>query len=243
MIRKIIHIDEAKCDGCGECVPACEEGALAIIDGKARLVSEVYCDGLGACLSECPQGAITIQEREAAEYDERATHAHLVRRRTAALLEHGGGCPGAQMRSLASPAPLRVSDAPPAASQLRTWPIQLALVPPHAPYLAGADLLLVADCVPFAYADFHRDFLCGRPVLIACPKLDNVAPYAAKLAAIFAAARPRSLSVLHMQVPCCTGIVRLAEAARAASGLHLPLRDVTISIEGEVLSERECATK
>lgn len=233
MLRKIIVIDEEKCDGCGDCAPACQEGAIAIIDGKARLVSEVYCDGLGACLGHCPQGAITIEEREAAAYDEAATHAHLARQQAAAAAQAMGGCPGSRARQLSPAALLEepVSAATP--SQLRSWPVQLALVPAHAPYLAGADLLLVADCVPFAYADFHRDFLRGNPVLIACPKLDNVGPYVDKLAAIFKTARPRSLSILHMEVPCCSGLVHLAAMAMERAGARVPVRDVVVGIEGD----------
>ena len=233
MIRKVITIDEEKCDGCGECVPACEEGAIAIVDGKARLVSEVYCDGLGACLGNCPQGAITMEEREAPDFDEAAVKVHLSRQAAPAT----GGCPGAAMRSVSggngnTPG----SSGATRPSRLASWPVQLALVPPYAPYLAGADVLLVADCVPFAYADFHRDFLQDRPVLIACPKLDNVHPYVEKLAAIIRENNLASLTVMRMEVPCCSGITRLAMTAAEASGKDIPLREVVIGIEGGVLS-------
>ena len=205
--RKIVEIDEVKCNGCGLCVPACAEGAIQIRGGKARLVADVYCDGLGACLGECPQGAIRVIEREAVDFDEEAAKRHV--------------------------ATLRAAPAEPSA--LGNWPIQLRLVPPGAPFLRGADLLLVADCVPFALADFHRRFLAGQPVVIGCPKLDDGQQYVEKLAAILTAAGVKSLTVLHMEVPCCTGLVRIAQAAKQAAGSDVPLRDITVSIRGQVL--------
>ncbi len=204
--RKIVQIDLEKCDGCGLCLPSCAEGAIQVIDGKARLVSDVYCDGLGACLGECPQGAIAIVEREAEAFDEQAAHAHVA----------------------------AMPDEEPSA--LGNWPLQLHLVPATAPYLQNADLLLVADCVPFALADFHRRFLRGRPVVIGCPKLDDGEAYVAKLVSILTLASIRSLTVVHMEVPCCQGLVRIAQAALAATGAQVPLEDVTISIRGRVLN-------
>jgi Pyruvate/2-oxoacid:ferredoxin oxidoreductase delta subunit len=201
--RKIVEIDETRCNGCGLCVPSCAEGAIQIVDGKARLVSDVYCDGLGACLGECPQGAISVVERDAAAFDEAAAHRHV--------------------------AALR------APSALGNWPIQLHLVPPGAPFLLHADVLLVADCVPFALADFHERYLRGRPVVIACPKLDNTQPYVEKLAAMLTHSSIRSLTVVHMEVPCCMGLVRIAQAARQAAGVDVPLDEVVISTRGEVL--------
>jgi Pyruvate/2-oxoacid:ferredoxin oxidoreductase delta subunit len=248
--RKIIEIDEEKCDGCGQCATACAEGAIQIRDGKARLVADVYCDGLGACLGECPQGAIRVIEREAADFDEEAAKHHVATLRTApAESSLPCGCPGSAVRNLklevlASPAAARGAvagrdnmgnDVPAEPSALGNWPVQLRLVPPNAPFLRGADLLLVADCVPFALADFHRRFLVGRPVVIGCPKLDDGQQYVEKLAAILSASGARSLTVVHMEVPCCTGLVRIAEAAKQAAGSDVPLRDVTISIRGEVL--------
>ena len=247
-MRKVVVIDEAKCDGCGECVTSCAEGAIAVIDGKARLVSEMYCDGLGACLGHCPQGAITIEERDAPAFDDAATQNHLgtLRRAQAAtalrVTETLHQCPGSMMRSLDRPAATAPTAHPPMGgvpSELRNWPIQLALVPPMAPYLQGAELLLVADCVPFAYADFHRRFLQDRPVIIGCPKLDQMDAYAKKLTEIVRVAKPKSLSVVHMEVPCCSGFTRLAQYALQAAASGIPLTDVTIGIRGEILDTVE----
>ena len=247
-MRKVVVIDEAKCDGCGECVTSCAEGAIAVIDGKARLVSEIYCDGLGACLGHCPQGAITVEEREAAAFDEAATQKHLnaLKHAQAAtalrVTETPHQCPGSMMRNLGRPAAAEPTAHAPIGSmpsELRNWPVQLALVPPMAPYLQGADLLLVADCVPFAYADFHRRFLRDRPVIIGCPKLDQMDAYAKKLTEILRVANPKSLSVLHMEVPCCSGFTRLAQYALQAAASDVPLTDVTIGIRGEVLDTVE----
>ncbi len=244
--RKIVEIDEAKCNGCGECVPSCAEGAIQIVDGKAKLVSDVYCDGLGACLGTCPQDAIRIIEREAVPFDEKAAHRHvetLQAPRTKPAASHG--CPGAAVRDpRLNVAPSRGQqpaastqddqvDGPPSA--LGNWPVQLHLVPPNAPFLRNAELLLVADCVPFAYADFHRRFLKGRPVVIGCPKLDDAQFYVEKLSHILTQSAVTRITVVHMEVPCCTGLVRIAEAAIAKSGRNIPLGDVAISIQGEVL--------
>ncbi len=244
-MRKVVVIDEAKCDGCGECVTSCAEGAIAVIDGKARLVSEVYCDGLGACLGHCPQGAITVEEREAAAFDEAATqkHLHTLRHRQASpalrVTETSHQCPGSMMRSLERPAATSHAPVGSMPSELRNWPVQLTLVPPMAPYLQGADLLLVADCVPFAYADFHRRFLKDKPVIIGCPKLDQMDAYAKKLTEVVRVAKPKSLSVLHMEVPCCSAFTRLAQYALQAAASDIPLTDVTIGIRGEVLDTLE----
>ncbi len=247
-MRKVVMIDETRCDGCGECVTSCAEGAIAVIEGKARLVSEIYCDGLGACLGRCPQGAITIEERDAPAFDEAATQKHLrtLRRPQAAtalrVAETLHQCPGSMMRSLDRPAAAEPTAHAPMGSvpsELRNWPIQLTLVPPMAPYLQGADLLLVADCVPFAYADFHRRFLKDRPVIIGCPKLDQMDPYAKKLTEIVRVAKPKSLTVLHMEVPCCSGFTHLAQYALQASASDVRLSDVTIGIRGEILDTVE----
>ncbi len=245
-LRKVIEIDEAKCDGCGECVTSCAEGAIAIVDGKAKLVSETYCDGLGACLGRCPQGAITIEEREAAEYDEAATQEHLKRIGRAPVAAHpqaapvpqpaAHACPGSMMRTFAAlrgPAGSRsAADMP---SELTNWPIQLMLVPPQAPYLQGADILLTADCVPFALANFHQRFLRGRPVIIGCPKLDQADFYVKKLAQIIHIARPKSISILRMEVPCCSGLTRIAQMAVNAAEASTRLEEVVVGIRGDVL--------
>jgi Pyruvate/2-oxoacid:ferredoxin oxidoreductase delta subunit len=246
--RKIAQIDETKCNGCGLCVHSCAEGAIQIIDGKARLVSDVYCDGLGACLGECPQDAIAIIERDAAAFDEAAAHRHVaqLRQPQAAVGAPRGGCPGSRVQDLRlnvlpasapSTSPRHGAEKAPAPSALTNWPIQLRLVPPGAPFLQGADVLLVSDCVPFALADFHERYLQGRPVLIACPKLDDTQRYVEKLVAMFQLASIRSLTVVHMEVPCCLGLMRIAEAARQASGVDVPLNEIVISTRGNVLRE------
>jgi NAD-dependent dihydropyrimidine dehydrogenase PreA subunit len=229
-LRKIVRIDEEKCNGCGICIPACVEGALQIIDGKARLLSEKYCDGLGACLGECPEGAITIEEREAEEFDEEATEHHLE--------ELPCGCPSSTVaqfeRREAEGSATRDNACQP--SMLGHWPVQLALVPPTAHFLKGADLLLVADCVPFAYAGFHQGFLRDHALLVACPKLDDFRAHQEKLADILLYSQPKSLTVLHMEVPCCSGLTHMAKEAIRVSGRDVPLREVTIGIKGDLKS-------
>jgi NAD-dependent dihydropyrimidine dehydrogenase PreA subunit len=230
-VRNIVKIDEEKCNGCGACIIACAEGALELIDGKARLVSEKYCDGLGNCL-HCPEGAITIEQREAEDFDEAAVAEHL----ETAEAEAGPACncavanePRVFAGEPATPA------AAPTPSRLGHWPVQLALVPPTAPFLNGADLVLAADCVPFACADFHREFLGeGRALLVACPKLDDFPAHQARLNAILKQADIKSLTVVHMEVPCCSGVVYMARQAILASGKNIPMRDVTITTRGEV---------
>jgi NAD-dependent dihydropyrimidine dehydrogenase PreA subunit len=233
--RKIIKIDEEKCDGCGACVPACVEGALQIIDGKARLVSETYCDGLGACIGECPQGAITIEEREAQEFDEEAVRHHWEAERDGEA-ELPCGSTSAAVTQFEGPEATRIAlkNAIPYQSALGHWPVQLTLVPPTAPFLQGADLLLVADCVPFAYASLHNDFLRGHAVLVACPKLDDFQAHQIKLADILRQSQVKSLTVLYMEVPCCSGLVHIARQAIRLSGKDIPLREVTIGIRGDL---------
>lgn len=228
-IRKIITIDGEKCDGCGLCEEACHEGAIRIVDGKARLVSEAYCDGLGDCIGECPRGAITIEEREAVSYDADAVEKRLAGARG----PQAGGCPGAAARSLVTPA----SSGPAAGvpSQLGHWPVQLKLVPVTAPFLKGADLLVTADCVPFAFADYHRKYLSGRAVIVGCPKLDDIQFYYEKLKSILAEARPRSITVLRMEVPCCGGIGQVVTRARNEVLPTADLRIITIGIRGDEL--------
>ena len=237
VLRKIIRIDEEKCTGCGDCVPACAEGALQIIDGKARLISERYCDGLGACLGECPQGAIIIEEREADDFDEEAVERHLHRGREAEG-DTACGCPSATVASFerhdaAGAGPEEAASQP---SMLGHWPVQLALVPPGAPFLQGADVVLAADCVPFAHAGFHRDFLRDRALLVACPKLDDYHAHLRKLTEILRQSDVRSLEVVHMEVPCCSGLVHMAKQAIAAAGKDVPLSEVTVGVRGDLLS-------
>jgi ferredoxin len=234
-IRKIVMIDEEKCDGCGNCVIACAEGALQIINGKAKLISENYCDGLGVCLGECPQGAITIEEREAEEFDKAAVKQHLKEKET--VTEHlPCGCPSVavsqfERREVRETAAAATGYQP---SMLRHWPVQLTLVPPNAPFLQGADLVLSADCVPFAYAGFHGDFLRAHSLLVACPKLDDFEAYLKKLTSILRSAEVKSLTVVHMEVPCCSGLVHMAKQAIRLSGKDIPLKEVTIGIRGEL---------
>ena len=236
--RKVIKIDEEKCDGCGVCVPACVEGALQIIDGKAKLVSETYCDGLGACLGECPQGAITIKEREAEDFDEEAAKHHL-EAKSHAEAKLPCSCPSITVTQFdrSEVTAIALEDAIPLQSMLGHWPVQLTLVPPTAPFLQGADLLLVADCVPFAYAGLHNDFLKDHAVLVACPKLDDFQAHQLKLTEILRQSPVNNINVLHMEVPCCSGLVHMAKQAIVLSGKDIPLEDVTIGIRGELKNQ------
>ncbi|MFH0731668.1 MAG: 4Fe-4S binding protein [Candidatus Omnitrophota bacterium] len=235
--RKIINIDESKCNGCGLCVPNCQEGALKIVNGKARLVSEVFCDGLGACLGHCPQGAITIEEREAKAFDEKKVKDHL-----AASKPLECGCPGTKVMQFkkAHPVPLASlgygagSPKQAAQSQLNQWPVQIKLVPAHAPYLQDADLLIVGDCVPFAYADFHEELLKGKVLLVGCPKLDDAEYYKEKVADIFKHNNIKSITCVHMEVPCCFGLINIAKEALGISGKNIPIKEITIGIQGDI---------
>ncbi len=278
MKREIIRIDDEKCNGCGLCIPNCPEGALQVIDGKARLVSDLFCDGLGACIGHCPEGAITIEEREAGDYDERrvmenvARHGeNTVKAHLEHLRDHGqhdymkeaisylvekdlgvpeefrgavgaakqapvAGCPGCQVvdfretEKSAEPA-----DSVPVVSELRQWPVQIMLVPASAPYLQNADLLITADCVPFAYAGYHRDFLRGKVLLVGCPKLDDAAYYREKLTEIFKLNDIRTITVVQMEVPCCFGLMKIVKAALAAAEVEVPVENVVIDVKGERL--------
>jgi len=235
-VRKIVNIDEEKCNGCGACIISCAEGALQIIDGKAKLISETYCDGLGACLGKCPQDAITVEERVAEDFDEAAVEARAQAEK-AAEEKPRFACPSAGVKQFAmkggtaSP-PVPVAEA--IESRLHHWPVQLALVPPTAPFLKEADLVLAADCVPFAYAGFHRDFLGDNTaLLVACPKLDDFAAHQKKLTEVLRQAGIKSLTVLHMEVPCCSGLVHMAKQAILASGNVVPFREITIGVQGD----------
>ena len=233
--REIVRIDEEKCNGCGLCVPSCAEGALQIIDGKAKLISETYCDGLGACLGECPQGAITIDERVAEEFNEEAVKRHLEEKQPEQE-ELPCGCSSATIQQIdrqeAAEATLSAERHP--QSTLTHWPVQLTLVPPTAPFLQGTDLVLAADCVPFAYAGFHQDFLRNHSLLVACPKLDDFQAHLDKLSDILHHSGVKSLTVVHMEVPCCSGLVHMAKQAMQLSGKDIPFKEITIGINGEV---------
>ncbi len=268
MLRKVVQIDEARCDGCGQCIPSCAEGAIALVGGKARLSADALCDGLGACLGECPRGAITVIEREAAAFDEEEVKAHLARQgrapghraphaaRLASVAParprllvvsetgpSGGGCPGSRSTTLArkrlAVAPGVGAPSPGAGqrpSRLCHWPVQLHLVPIEAPYFHGADLLVAADCVPFAYAGFHEELLDGRALVVGCPKLDDNRAYAEKLAHIFARNDIRSVTVARMEVPCCGGIALAVREGLGASGKAgaIPVRDAVVSVTGDL---------
>ncbi len=274
--RQIIRIDESLCNGCGQCVPACAEGALEIVDGKARVVAELLCDGLGACLGECPEGALVVEVREADEFDEAAVEIRLRELGRPSLAasghdhsahagpahadhDHTGharpgraeapappsvhmGCPGSLARELRQSEALDEPSADanpserPSESLLQNWPVQLGLVNPHAPFLRHADLLIAADCAPTAYRLFHEDFLQGRSLVIACPKLDDAQAHLEKLAVLFQTAQPRSISVVRMEVPCCAGLVAIAQKAAAEAGIDTPIQEIVIGVGGECLT-------
>jgi ferredoxin len=277
--RKIIKIDEDKCNGCGLCMPNCPEGALQIIDGKARLVSDLFCDGLGACIGYCPQGAIHIEEREAEKYDEKRVMDNIVKLGKNTIIAHlkhlkehnefaylkvamdylvtkgikirpgdltdtvaSGpcGCPGSKISQKApedtQKSARHLSEKHPThISRIGTWPVQLKLVPAFAPFLSGADILIAADCVPFAYADFHEDLLKDKVLLVGCPKLDDAVYYKEKIAQIIANNDIKSITHAHMEVPCCFGFLSVIKDAIARSGKKIPFSDVTISIKGDRL--------
>lgn len=268
MLREIVTIDEDLCNGCGLCVPACQEGALRIVNGKARLVADRLCDGLGACLGKCPQGAIRIERRQAAAFDETAVAANLQAGEQRAEHPRPAPCPSARVRVFASAAPQHdkgcpgsalaqfagkqgVSGAAPPAdrgaqpgqpSALSHWPVQLRLLPPTAPVLRRARLLVAADCVPVACAGFHAQMLSGRAVVIACPKLDDTRGYVEKLEAMIRANDLADITVAHMEVPCCTGILHAVLEARCRAGRQISINDVIVSTRGQVLARRRIAT-
>ncbi len=251
VVRKIIKIDEDKCDGCGLCIPSCEEGALQIVDGKARLVKDIYCDGLGNCLGECPQDAIELIEREAEPFDEKAVEEHLkniqqnVEKTEEELpVENMVSCCGGSLekklavqekgheQNKAEGAATADVNAP--EPELAHWPVQLHLVNPQARFLKNADLLIAADCVPFAYADFHRAFLAERSLLIGCPKLDDVDAYHKKLVEIFKQNDLKSITLVHMEVGCCFGMSKLVKSALQEAGVDTPLEEIIVGVDGSI---------
>lgn len=276
MKRKIIHIDEGKCNGCSLCIPNCPEGAIQIIDGKARLVSDLMCDGLGACLGHCPEGAITIEEREAEAYDEAKVMANIVKAgpntikahlehlrdhqqmdylavAVGYLAEHGianpmakatvsgavhTGCPGSRAMALKTKPQAEETATGTRPSQLTHWPIQLHLLGPQAPHYQGSDLLLAADCTAFALGDFHKDYLKGKTLAIACPKLDvEQEVYVEKIQMLIDVARINTLTVMIMQVPCCGGLLRLAQKAAAQAKRKVPIKCVVVGLDGGIIRE------
>lgn len=258
MIRKIIHIDKEKCNGCGLCASACHEGAIGMVDGKAQLLREDYCDGLGDCLPACPTGAITFVQREAAAYDEAAVKEHLKNREAASVkpavsADHTApvfsGCPGSRMRSMqrkntentstgsntaSGTASNTVTAGNAPESQLTQWPVQIKLAPTNTPYFDNARLLIAADCTAFAYGNFHEKFIKNHITLIGCPKLDDV-DYSEKLTEIIRNNNIRDISIVRMEVPCCGGIVMAVQNALKQSGKMIPWQVVTISVDGEIM--------
>ncbi|MCL5408530.1 MAG: 4Fe-4S binding protein [Candidatus Omnitrophica bacterium] len=277
MKRKIIKIDHEKCNGCGLCIPNCPEGALQIIDGKVRLISDLFCDGLGACIGHCPQGAITIEERESEAYDEKKVMGNIIKQGKNVIkahLEHllahnekelfnqaisflkeknmeipinkkmmhkgmhPSGCPGAQMVDMRENQKEQVEETGKRISQLRQWPVQLHLVSPSASYFKNADVLLCADCVAYAVGDFHENFLKGKSIAVACPKLDEgLEEYVEKIKDLVEQAHINTLTVVIMEVPCCMGLLRLAQQATSSVKRKIPLKQIVVSIKGEILSE------
>jgi NAD-dependent dihydropyrimidine dehydrogenase PreA subunit len=262
MIRKIVQIDQDRCNGCGLCVPSCAEGAIKMINGKAVLSADNLCDGLGACLGECPQDAIRIIERDADEFDEAEVQKHLKESGKVPAHGHshhdhhdhhegkhhgghhghghhghgghGGGCPGSRAMSFEQKPAEAAAESGSRQSMLGQWPVQLNLVSTSAPYFQDADLLIAADCVPFAYADFHKDYLAGKAVVVGCPKLDDNQFYTQKLTELFRNSSLKSITVMKMEVPCCGGIAMAARQALAASGKEIPYTEVTVGIRGEI---------
>lgn len=231
MVRKIIHIDQEKCNGCGLCAEACHEGAIGIVDGKAKLLRDDYCDGLGDCLPACPMEAISFVEREAAAYDEAAV---LVNKKKQQEQPLACGCPGTQSRQIRREAAMSEQMGAAVASRLQQWPVQIKLAPLCAPYFDGANLLIAADCTAYAYGNFHNEFIRGHVTLIGCPKLDE-GDYTEKLTQIIAGNDIRSVVVARMEVPCCGGIEHAVKNALQASGKFIPWRVVTISTDGRII--------
>ncbi|VVB92642.1 Heterodisulfide reductase subunit A-like protein [uncultured archaeon] len=235
MKRSIVSIDEEKCNGCGMCIPNCAEGAIKIINGKAKLVDDRFCDGLGACLGHCPQDAITIIERDAPDFDEAAVKVHLKPKIAEKKAEKSlpCGCPGSMAMDFRGDKKAPAKTAARQNSELRQWPVQLTLVSPEAPYFKDSELLVAADCVPFAYPNFHSDFLAGKSVIIGCPKLDDAEFYVDKLTELLKNNNIKSITLVNMEVPCCFGLQRIVEEAVARSGKVLPIRQSVITIRGE----------
>ena len=244
VMRNIVEIDEEKCDGCGLCVIECAEGALEIRDGKAKIIKEMYCDGLGACIGECPQEALTIAMREADPFDEEAMEEHLKtlkgKQAQESPPELETGCPGAKLVHLQSqPAAAPVQGGQASVSALRNWPVQIHLLPVSAPFFNGAELLIAADCVPFAMGGFHSQLLQGKILAIGCPKLDDTGFYIEKLSQIFANNEIKSITIGYMEVPCCAGLLHVVHKALEAGGKAIPVDTVKVSVRGEVLQEEE----
>lgn len=244
--RDIVKIDEELCDGCGLCIPGCAEGAIEIHEGKARLVADKYCDGLGACLGHCPRGAITMIKRQADPFDEQAVEERLhqleTARETEPLEKLGCGCPGTAMATFApARGACEASTGSTASSALTHWPVQIRLIPPHAPFLKGADLLVAADCAPAAFPGLHQELLPGKVIMLGCPKFDDARDYVARFVEIFRQAGIRSVTVLSMEVPCCAGLATIVRQAMSLSGAEIEFKEIKVSRQGELLPEKEGA--
>lgn len=241
-MRRVIKIDEEKCDGCGICAGACHEGAIAIQNGKAKLISEIYCDGLGDCIGECPRGAITFEMREAEPYDAELVKERLKAKKAEAIVH--GGCPGSMAMELKK-AKVQSSAAPASSSEseLVNWPVQMRLVPAEASYLKGAHLLISADCTAFSCPTFHSDILAGKICLVGCPKLDDIQPYIGKLSEIITCNNIEKIDVAYMEVPCCGGLVKLVEAAIARAGKPIRLKLIKLSLKGKIMEIKEIFPK
>ncbi|MCG8473067.1 MAG: 4Fe-4S binding protein [Desulfobacterales bacterium] len=246
VIRKIIEIDEEKCTGCGQCVPACAEGAIEIVDGKAKVIKDLLCDGLGACIGDCPEDALRLVERETDPYDEEAVHKHLAERAEKEKADEGTpqspamgcGCPSSNIMSFSAPSPCQSANVPKtqtsSVSALSHWPVQIRLIPPTAPFLKEADLLVTADCVPVSYPDLHTTFLKGRKVMLGCPKFDDAQSYIDKFRDIFSVANIKSVTVILMEVPCCSGLPMIVKKGLELSGKNVPVEEVVISLDGKI---------
>lgn len=238
VMRKIIEIDEELCDGCGQCILGCAEGALQIVDGKARVLDDKFCDGLGACIGECPNNAMKIIEREAVEFDEEAVEKHLAEMEEKEKAPAACQCPSAQIMEFPQAQP--AGDHAPSQSALSNWPVQIHLIPPDAPFLKNADLLVLADCVPVAYPVLHRDILAGKTVMVGCPKLDNAEAYIEKFAAVFKIAGVKSVTIAIMDVPCCSGLLGIVAQGMKKAGKSIPIRQIVIDRKGNK-TERQVA--
>jgi len=247
VLRKIIEIDEELCDGCGLCIPSCAEGAIEIVDGKAQIIADKLCDGLGACLGECPTGALKVIEREADDFDEEAVEEHLEEKAKETAEEKQQmpcGCPSTQIHTFVPIESHPETQIPSAIgtegeSALSHWPVQIRLIPPKAPFLKGADLLVLADCVAVAYSRLQSDFIKGKVVMMGCPKFDGAEEYIERFAEIFKIAGIKSITTVYMEVPCCTGLPMIVKKGLEASGQTIPINDVVISTRGKLLEPTE----
>ena len=247
VLRKIIEIDDELCDGCGQCIPSCAEGALEIIDGKARIVADKLCDGLGACMGECPTGALKIVERETEEFDEEAVEKHLAEKETQEPTEEAVmpcACPSTTIQTFVPSESAQTGHIPATVgteseSLLSHWPVQIRLIPAKAPFLKQADLLVLADCVAVAFPTLHRDLIKGKVVMMGCPKFDEVQEYVAKFTEIFRTAGIKSITTVVMEVPCCTGLPGIVKKGLKASGQNIPMNEIVISTRGKVLEQNK----